>query len=293
MTDWAVASDLDRVDHQRRDQAWIATRWEQPGVRLLPLDADARFVTRADGTALATIPPRGSYDDQRHHLLGVLDGVPVFCVDDADAAPETPSELRGDLRTAGHQLTPAERDVAVAAAAVVHWHRSAPCCPRCGGPTRVVHGGFARHCTVCEEEHFPRTDPAVIVAVVDDQDRLLLGGQASWGHRVSVLAGFVEAGESLEQTVHREIAEESGIALSDLVYFGSQPWPFPRSLMVGFFARAVSTEIDVTADDLAHADWYQRDQLTEALETGRLGLPGASSIAARLIEAWRSGRGPL
>ena len=133
----------------------------------------------------------------------------------------------------------------------------------------------------------------MIVAVVDDQDRLLLGGQATWGNRVSVLAGFVEAGESLEQAIHREIGEEVDIGLAELTYFGSQPWPFPRSLMVGFFARARSTDICVDTDEIAHAEWYTRDGLQAKLDSGELGLPGRSSIASRLIQAWLDGPTPL
>jgi NAD+ diphosphatase len=110
---------------------------------------------------------------------------------------------------------------------------------------------------------------------------------------VSVLAGFVETGESLEQAIHREIGEEADIALTDMHYFGSQPWPFPRSVMVGFFARATTTEICVDAEEIASADWFTRTQLTERLDSGELGLPGPSSIAFRMIQAWRNGEAPL
>jgi NAD+ diphosphatase len=133
----------------------------------------------------------------------------------------------------------------------------------------------------------------VIVAVVDADDRMLLGGQEHWGTRVSVLAGFVEAGESAEQAIHREVAEEVDVALADLHYFGSQPWPFPRSLMLGYFARATSTLINVDTDDLSHAEWYSRDELTARLEAGELGLPGSASIASRMIADWREGRDPF
>ncbi len=157
----------------------------------------------------------------------------------------------------------------------------------------MINGGFARHCEVCQRDHFPRTDPAVIVAVVDQRDRLLLGRQATWGNRVSVLAGFVEVGESLEHAIHREIGEEVDIALSDVNYFGSQPWPFPRSLMLGFFARATSTDICIDADEIVYADWFTRDELSAQIDSGDLALPGSSSIAARLIQAWRDGPTPL
>jgi NAD+ diphosphatase len=133
----------------------------------------------------------------------------------------------------------------------------------------------------------------VIVAIIDSSDRILLGSQASWGPRVSVLAGFVEAGESLEQAIHREIGEEVDLALTELCYFGSQPWPFPRSLMVGFFARAASTQIAVDAHEISYAEWFTRDRLDAKLANGELGLPGRTSIASRMIQAWRDGNAPL
>jgi NAD+ diphosphatase len=157
----------------------------------------------------------------------------------------------------------------------------------------VINGGVARRCARCDLEHFPRTDPAVIVAVIDAEDRILLGSQPSWGPRVSVLAGFVEVGESLEQAIHREIGEEVDVPVTDLCYFGSQPWPFPRSLMVGFFARAMSTRFSIDADEISYAEWFTRDQLEARLSSGELGLPGRASIAYRMIEAWRDGKAPL
>ena len=226
-------------------------------------------------------------DSQRHRLLGLLNGSPIFAVEElADG------EMH-DFREVGFQLTDNERDIAATAAALTHWHRLEPQCPSCGAATVAINGGFARHCTRCGRDHFQRTDPAVIVAVVDGEDRLLLGGQAAWGDRVSVLAGFVESGESLEQAIHREIGEEVDISLSELRYFGSQPWPFPRSLMVAFFGRAVGTDIRVDADEIAHAEWYTRDQLSDKLDSGTLGLPSNSSIASRMIQAWRAGEAPI
>lgn len=282
-----MASDLDRVDHHRRSIDWVAGLWRSPEAKLLKLDAESRFTTNAGGSKLRLTRPFVDFDGQRHRLLGLLDEAPIFSVEAL-----TEGEVHS-LREIGYQLSDNERDVAAAATAIANWHRMEPICPQCGGPTQVINGGFARHCEVCSTDHFPRTDPAVIVAVVDSADRLLLGGQAAWGNRVSVLAGFVEAGESLEQAIHREIGEEVDVALSELHYFGSQPWPFPRSLMLGFFARATSTDICVDADEIAYADWYTRDALTAALESEKIGLPGASSIASRLIKAWREGDGPL
>jgi NAD+ diphosphatase len=287
MINWAMASDLDRVDHHRESADWVAGLWYAEDAKLLTLDGESRFSTNAGGSKLRMTKPFLEFDSQRHRLLGLLNGSPIFAVEElADG------EMH-DLREVGFQLTDNERDIAATATAVTQWHRLEPRCPSCGGVTSVTNGGYARHCAVCDRDHFPRTDPAVIVAVVDDQDRLLLGGQPTWGNRVSVLAGFVETGESLEQAIHREIGEEVDISLAELRYFGSQPWPFPRSLMVAFFGQAAGTNINIDAREIAHAEWYTRDQLSAKLDAGQLGLPGRSSIASRMIQAWRDGASPL
>jgi NAD+ diphosphatase len=287
MINWAMASDLDRVDHHRASTEWVAELWRSEDAKVLKLDAESRFTTNAGGSKLRMTRPFLPYDSQQHRLLGLLNGSAMFAVETL-----TEGEVH-DFREVGFQLTDNERDIAATAAAVTHWHRMEPQCPRCGGATVVINGGFARHCSVCGQDHFPRTDPAVIVAVVDTNDRLLLGGQPTWGNRVSVLAGFVETGESLEQAIHREIGEEVDVTLSDLHYFGSQPWPFPRSLMVAFFGRAEGTNINIDTQEIAHAEWYTRDELSAKLDAGELGLPGRSSIALRMIEAWRDGASPL
>ncbi len=261
--------------------------WRATDARLLKLNEQSRFTTNEGGTKLRMTKPFIEYDNQRHRLLGLLQGAPIFAVETA-----TDGELH-DLREVGYRLTDNERDVASAATAITNWHRLAAHCSRCGATTDAFNGGFGRRCPSCGTEHFPRTDPAVIVAVIDDDDRILLGGQPTWGNRISVLAGFVEVGESLEQAIHREIAEEADINLGETHYFGSQPWPFPRSLMVGFFARAASTSICVDADELDHADWYSRDQLRKLLDSDDIGLPGPSSIAHRLIQTWLDGDAPL
>ncbi len=284
---WAGSSDLDRVDHHRRSWDWVANLWRADDAKLLKLDDQSRFTTNNGGTKLRLTKPFVDFDSQRHRLLGLLHGAPIFAVETL-----TEGEVH-DLREVGYHLTDSERDIAAAAAAITHWHRNEPHCPRCGGKSTVINGGFGRRCVDCDTETFPRTDPAVIVAVIDSDDRILLGGQSSWGNRVSVLAGFVEVGESLEHAIHREITEESDISLGETHYFGSQPWPFPRSLMVAFFARAATTNICVDADELAHADWFTRDDLRRRLEAGEIGLPNESSIAYRLIHAWLDGKAPL
>lgn len=207
-----------------------------------------------------------------------------------DAAPD---ETWFGLRDLGARLSAQESDILVEALALAGWLRDAPFCPTCGGGTEIRQAGWSRRCLVCGREHFPRTDPAVIVAVESrDGERLLLGANANWGGRMySCFAGFVEAGESLESTVHRELAEESGVALSALRYVSSQAWPFPRSLMIGFRA-VVDDEGAARADgeEIVDVRWFTRTEITSALAgEGPVGLPGPASIARALIVDWLEG----
>ncbi len=150
-----------------------------------------------------------------------------------------------------------------------------------------------RECPTCRAAHFPRTDPAVIMLVTDADERALLGHQPRWPEgRFSTLAGFVEPGEPLEAAVRREVAEEVGIVVGEVTYAGSQPWPFPSSLMLGFFASAHTTDIGVDGVEIASARWFTRGQLAEAIAAGDVGLPGSLSISRWLIETWYGGALP-
>lgn len=204
-----------------------------------------------------------------------------------DAAPE---ETWLGLRDLGGRLDELDTELLIEALALAGWLQDSPFCPRCGGGTELRQAGWSRRCLACGREHFPRTDPAVIVAVESrDGERLLLGANANWGGRMySCFAGFVEAGESLESTVHREIEEESGVRLHDLRYVSSQPWPFPRSLMLGF--RAVVDDESTARPDgeeIIDVRWFTREEIGSALEgAGPVGLPGKASIARALITSW-------
>ncbi len=262
--------------------------WYADDTRLVKMTADGLLAVHPDQPKLWTTRPFVEYDSQRHVLLGLVDDVAWFAVE------AVLDQTVKSFREIGAELDPVEADIAVTTSAILNWHRSSPNCSGCGQPTEVTNGGFARFCHHCRREHFPRTDPAVIVAIVDDQDRLLLARAAGWdNNRVSILAGFVEAGESFEHAVHREIAEEVDVSLGELHYAGSQPWPFPRSVMIGFFARAVSTEISIDGEEIVQADWFTRTGLDAALSTGEVSLPGPASIAYRLITAWREGTHPF
>lgn len=192
-----------------------------------------------------------------------------------------------------------EQGLATEAVALANWHAVHVFCPRCGAATEPAVSGWVRRCPVEDRELYPRTDPAVIMAVVDDADRILLGHAAHWPEgRFSTLAGFVEPGESLEQAVRREVAEEARLVVADgpgdVVYRGSQSWPFPASLMLGFHARVAGTGLPPRVDEveLTDARWFTRDDLLAAVEAGEVLLPGHLSIARALIEEWYGGRLP-
>lgn len=175
----------------------------------------------------------------------------------------------------------------VEAQAIANWIRSEKFCPRCGSPVQASAAGWNQRCTANGHQLFPRTDPAIIASIIDDQDRILLGANANFRtHMYSVLAGFVEAGESLESAVRREIFEESGVHIGDVAYRGSQPWPLPRSLMLGFSAEAISTELVPDGAEIRDLRWFSREELEAELRAGTLEIPRGVSIAYALIQSW-------
>lgn len=194
------------------------------------------------------------------------------------------------LRDVGQDLAVADAGLATTAVALAAWHSTHTRCPRCGEPTEVEAGGWVRRCPADGTEHYPRTDPAVIMAVIDEDDRLLLGHARHWPEgRFSTLAGYVEPGEGLEAAVRREVLEECAVEVGEVEYRGSQPWPFPASLMFGFSARALTTAIRVDGDEVTDARWFTRADLAEAVRTGSVLLPMGTSIARALIEDWFGG----
>jgi NAD+ diphosphatase len=233
-------------------------------------------------------------------LLGVADGAAHFAVDVSHIdEPESVAPFAGrgafvDLRAIGPLLAREEGSVMAYARGLVYWHRRHRFCGTCGAPAESVHAGHVRRCTDpgCATEHFPRTDPAIIV-LVSDGDRCLLGRQRIWPPGMhSTLAGFVEPGESLEEAVIREVREESGVAVEAPVYHSSQPWPFPSSIMLGFHAEASDPTLRVDTEELESAAWYTRDELSASPEDETFRLPRKDSIARRLIEDWLHGRRP-
>jgi NAD+ diphosphatase len=288
--------EVDRSTARRGDAEWLAAAWANPRTRVLVVDdgqALVRFAGDGSRAELAFVPARRAPDGVRF-LLGVdADGVVYFGVAAPLARPEAeqdpgPGARAISLRQAGPLLSDRDAGLMTEAVALANWHSTHTHCPRDGAATEPVLAGHARRCVSDESEHFPRLDPAVIMLVTDPDDRCLLARNAMWPERrVSILAGFVEPGESAEQAVAREVHEETGIVVGDARYVGSQPWPMPHSLMLGFRARATGgLEITVDSYEIAEAHWFSRDELRAAIASGEIRLPPPVSIAHRIIESW-------
>lgn len=280
MTSWQSPGRLDRAEDRRGDPAWVARQWEHPAARVLAVSGQGALAW-SDG-APGYRPAAGPLTE-RQLLLGLLAGEPVFI----DLVAEVPDGQ--PLRVVMEGLDGVELELAFTASALAGWHHVARFCSSCATPTQVARAGLARRCPGCGRETYPRVDPAVIVAITDPADRLLLGRQAVWAPgRMSVFAGFLEAGESLEQAVYREVLEEVGLRVTDVQYLGSQPWPFPRSVMVAFRARAADPHLTVDTTEIEQARWFSREDLAAALATREVLLPSSTSIAYRMIAEWRS-----
>ena len=289
LTGLALArGEVDRAAHLRADADWLKTAWSDPATRVIVVEHGQALCEVTDQHAeLAFVEP-GQAPDGVRFLLGVeAGGLAYFGVAAPLPGQAGPAERPAYLREAGPLLSDRDAGLLTHAVALANWHETFTHCPRCGSPTEPIASGHSRKCPVDGSEHFPRVDPAMIVLVTDPADRALLARNALWPERrVSILAGFVEAGESAEQAVAREVAEETSITVSAVTYLGSQPWPMPQSLMLGFRAAASNTDITVDADEIAEANWYSRNELAAAIASGDLLLPPPVSIAHRIIQSW-------
>lgn len=278
---------LDRADHIRADKDQLAALmdWRARLLRLDGLDPQITPEGTLDWGTLADADP-----DSEIVFLGLLGGKACF----AEVSPKllgsvAPANPR--LWAAMSSLAPDELAIYGTARSLVDWHARHRYCARCGNPTVLAKGGWQRSCTneVCKGEHFPRVDPVTIMLVEYDGN-LLLGRQPRFPpKRLSTLAGFVEPGESIEEAVAREVMEEAGVAVRDVSYVGSQPWPFPSSLMIGCHAHALSAELTVDHTELEEADWFTRAEVAAAMagdEDGRFIAPPPQAIAHHLIKWW-------
>jgi NAD+ diphosphatase len=288
---------VDRVTHLRTDADWIASRLADERTRVLPVWR-SRNLVRAGEAACAVMFAPGEAADLLEAtdalvLLGEDEGVTYFAVavgprDEAlQARLATAGEFL-DLRETAPLLAARETALLAHARAMMHWHQTHRYCGSCGSPTRVVEAGHSRVCTDerCARSAYPRTDPAIIVAV-SRGERLLLGRKPDWPvGRFSTVAGFVEPGETLEEAVAREVKEETGVICGAVHYHSSQPWPFPASIMLGFHACADSDAIQVDRNELEDARWFTRETIAAGLRDGSFLLPRPLSVSFRLIEDW-------
>ena len=298
-------STLDRAAHHRTDDAWLAAAWSRGMVLVVDLSKGGRALVadRPGGGAGLVLLPSAEAPEAERWFLGLdPDGTPLWTVD--APLPEPDGSRAVTLRDIGHLLDDRDAGVFTAAVALANWHASHKFSPRTGLPTEAVEAGWARK-DAEGNTMWPRTDPAMIVLVHDGvagpAGRCLLGHNAAWGGapdgglRFSCLAGYVEPGESAEASVAREVAEEVGLQLSSLRYAGSQSWPFPGSLMLGFHATADPQEpLRLDPEEIDEAHWFTREEVVRMIagdyrhpETGvRMGLPMRSSIAFYLVERW-------
>ncbi len=299
---------IDRASHRREDDAWLAKRLDDPKTRFVPVWRGRSLVAgRGQAVAAVRLTRRAAHGllaaCGTPLFLGLVEGVAQFALD-LSAMDEPPIDLVADvepepdvgfvdLRQVGPLLGHDDGALLAYARGLAHWHGRTGFCSVCGTPTEIEQAGHLRRCTNpdCRASHFPRTDPAVIM-LVSDGERVILGRQKIWPPGMhSVLAGFVEPGESLEDGVRREVFEEVGIELNRVTYRYSQPWPFPQSLMIGFVAECdPGSRLHVNLDELEGAEWYTAAALRASPEDERFRLPRRDSIARRLILDWLEGR---
>ena len=288
---------LDRASHRREDPDWFATALSDPGSRVLAVWNSRNVVTDTTAPQAAYLElaqlPDTNRDGAELILLGHYGKRSMFAFEfeGVDAPPLAAGMRFEDLRMVAALMPAEEAGLLSYARAMILWRRRHRFCGTCGAPTIAGKGGHVRVCTnpACRHEEFPRIDPAIIV-LISDGERALLGRQASWPvGRYSTIAGFVEPGESLEDAVAREVLEETGVQVDAIEYHSSQPWPFPSSLMLGFTAHAVTTEIHLRDQELEDARWFTRAQLA----SGTPQVPPSVSISFGLIESWfDAGGGP-
>jgi len=290
----------DRIAHRRDDDGWLARAWQNPSSQVLVVSADGTAALRPDADRprlTFRVPSEVQGIAGVRVLLGDADGLVYFAL---LAAEQVAEPDWSSLRALATGLSDIDVGLLTAAVALQAWHQRHPRCPRCGAATEPAQAGWSRRCPVDSSVHFPRTDPAVIMLVHDGAGRCVLARGPQWAPgRMSVLAGFVEAGESAEAAVAREVAEEVGVQVRDVRYIASQPHPFPASLMLGFTARLTGdATLRIDDEEIAEAGWFTRDDVRRASDWGDEGassvsegallraLPPRMSIARQLLQMW-------
>jgi len=285
-------SRIDRSSHLRENPATLDLLWLKAQIlHIAQGRIGAEGYLNAD--RVAALIASGEFKEGSRYFLGLdsVTGDPYFAWDTQWSVAKTDDEMKvgfTTLRDVGAALSAIDVELALHAVALSNWHRAHPCCSKCGAPTRVDLGGAVRVCDADKSQHHPRTDGAVIVLIRDNDDRILLGHQPIWPEgRFSCFAGFLEPGETFEQCVAREVFEESGVSVREINYLGSQPWPFPASIMISF--DAVTDFPDAARPDgteITEVKWFTRDQLRAEANAGTLLLPPTISVARKMIERW-------
>ena len=298
-------AEVDRAAHLRLDESYLKDAWKNAKVLQFQ---DEKFLSNDNQLQFVEGQQLGDYQSQSDYFLGVeyaentnesksssnsSNEVSVHYFvrnysSEAQADKDLPVENLRTLREIGAFLSPRDIGLSVHAQGLANWHKKHPRCSQCGAATTVISAGSVRKCLIDESEHYPRTDSAIIVLVKDDQDRILLGRQKVWPkNRFSTFAGFVEPGESFEHCVVREVAEEAGINLSKINYLGSQPWPFPSSLMIAFEAVTDNpTAARPDGDEIEEIRWFSRAEMKQAIIDATLILPLDISVARQMINGW-------
>lgn len=284
-----TAGQHDRAAAKRKDDAWLAQVRTSDGARIVAVRSEGELLI-AEGERLAHVQHHLLPGEAELTFLGIHpDGKAVFACDlDSHRVELTLPDAHafGELRAIGGKLSPDDAGLAVQAVAMVGWHRRHRFCGVCGGRTEIQEAGHSRRCTSCGALHFPRTDPAVIMIVTDGEDRCVLSRRpGAPANRWTVLSGFVEPGETPEEAVVREVFEEVGLASGNVHYVGSQPWPFPASLMLGYHAEAPFVPLTVD-DELEEARWFSREDVRQGIEDGSFAFPVSISISRQLLLAW-------
>lgn len=278
-----------RLGLQRTDDGWLSATLADratrvlvvAGNRLRPVDGAIEWVA-PDQVPAGTVVLLGTRDDVVHLAM-------IVAPEDAPGEPGDWVPLR-DLLPVLSGEAPDQAPLLMHAIGLAEWHHATRFCPRCGGALESRAAGHELRCQSCDRPQFPRTDPAVIMAITHgegDDEEILLGRSPAWPPgRYSTLAGFCEPGETLEDAVRREVEEEVGVVVGEVTYFGNQPWPLPASLMLGFTGRALTREIQVDGAEIEAARWFTRAGFATAVESGELVVPRGISISSSLIESW-------
>ena len=280
-----------RVNQETLDQLWQRAKILQIAEgRIAAVDTALTLISAQDVTAHIAAH---TFTEGSRYFLGLdLETKAPFFAWDTEWVGSIDDEVKevgfSTVREIGSLLSEQELEISLHAMGLSNWHRAHPRCPRCGGATRVDLGGAARTCDADGSQHHPRTDSAVIVLVKDRSDRILLGHQPIWPEgRFSTFAGFLEPGETFEQCVAREVLEESAVVVTELKYLGSQPWPFPASIMISFEAVTDNPErAQGDGQEITEVKWFTRAQLMAAAKDGSLLLPPSISVARKMIERW-------